>query len=731
MKSFRLSVAALLVGLSAGVSSTALAQSVDITFDQEEDEEYSDSLSGPGTVTKLNTNTLTLSGDSSGFEGTTSIVAGKIVLTGKLGGTLSYVNGTTLDVGQAGDLRANLTGPANNSTGAIVFSKSGEYNYSGDITGSGYFYKSGEGTLELSGILGFGNNTRLYAQNGGRIDLTGVSGGTAGSIVQIREGLVTLNTELNKRIVVYNGGILGGTGKVTSANVGQSAIDIQSGGRLSPGNPETGQGIGTLRAIAFVRESDGLVGPALNLAAGSTYQVDINADGQSDRIETTGGLSLNGNLDVRAHSGEYSSGSHYLIAYTTGTLSSSIANITIDDPSLRPVLTFTGKGAILSLVDADATINTSAQTTNQRAVVAAIEAQPISQLNDYLLIQSAGAARDSLDQLSGEVHASSLSVLALQNEDLRRTAWQRLDAPVATDSLVIWAGAAGYTRGINASGGTDKVDIGGSTGLRFGVDANWRGVRLGAVVGHTTSDLELAARRSQAEVASKQAAIYAAGSIGALQLRGGVSHSRATVKISRDLSIVAFTKAFTLSDGSTVTFSPALTDNVLARYGGSATEVFGEAGYGIPLGFGTIEPFAGVHRLRLKSDAFQEDGIAGITSSNGVNLRLAGASQTRQFTWGTLGLKGRVSLSETITFNLKGGWQRRLSGDEIASDLSFQRTGEGFTVAGAPLPENAGAVDTALNWQLSRSISLSAGYSGTFAEVGGQHAVRFFAGFRF
>ncbi|MDO8401098.1 MAG: autotransporter outer membrane beta-barrel domain-containing protein [Bradyrhizobium sp.] len=72
-------------------------------------------------------------------------------------------------------------------------------------------------------------------------------------------------------VVTVDGGYLGGTGTV-------GGLVVNNGGTVAPGNS-----IGTINVAGNV---------AFN--AGSTYQVEINAAGQSDRIAATGAATLNG-----------------------------------------------------------------------------------------------------------------------------------------------------------------------------------------------------------------------------------------------------------------------------------------------------------------------------------------------------------------------------------------------------------------------------------------------------
>ena len=74
----------------------AIATGATLTFDQAENAAYAGSLSGTGSFTKTGTATLVLTGDSSGFAGTTMVGAGWLAINGRLGGSLTVASGATL-----------------------------------------------------------------------------------------------------------------------------------------------------------------------------------------------------------------------------------------------------------------------------------------------------------------------------------------------------------------------------------------------------------------------------------------------------------------------------------------------------------------------------------------------------------------------------------------------------------------------------------------------------------
>ncbi|GMG94315.1 outer membrane autotransporter barrel domain-containing protein [Cupriavidus sp. TKC] len=74
----------------------AIASGASLTFGQATDANYAGVLSGSGVFNKTGTGTLSLSGNSAGFAGTTSIAGGRLALNGALGGSLIVGSGAVL-----------------------------------------------------------------------------------------------------------------------------------------------------------------------------------------------------------------------------------------------------------------------------------------------------------------------------------------------------------------------------------------------------------------------------------------------------------------------------------------------------------------------------------------------------------------------------------------------------------------------------------------------------------
>ena len=163
-------------------------------------------LSGPGSLTKIDSGTLILAATNT-YSGNTLISGGTLAL----GSPLALQN-STLDTSGSGVLSfgsltsatlGGLTGPgtlslANTASAAVALSvgnNNASTTFSGMLQGAGSLTKIGSGTLRLSG-----SNT--------------YTGPTT-----INQGKLTVDGSLANSAVSVNGGILGGTGYLGSVTV--------------------------------------------------------------------------------------------------------------------------------------------------------------------------------------------------------------------------------------------------------------------------------------------------------------------------------------------------------------------------------------------------------------------------------------------------------------------------------------------------------------------------------
>lgn len=164
----------------------AIASGASLTFEQSANASYAGVLSGNGGFNKTGASALGLTGDSSGFAGTTTIEAGTLAVNGKLGGTL--------DVLGAGRLQGNGTVGNTVVSGTIAPGNSiGVLNVAGNIM----FNQSSIYEVEVNAA---GQSDKIAASGSASIN-----GGT----VQVLAGMGNYALRTQYSILTASGGIVG------------------------------------------------------------------------------------------------------------------------------------------------------------------------------------------------------------------------------------------------------------------------------------------------------------------------------------------------------------------------------------------------------------------------------------------------------------------------------------------------------------------------------------------
>jgi len=612
-----------------------------------------------GTVT--GTGGLIVSGQGSlALTGTNSYTGGTVITDSS---TVEINNAQALGTGGVVLMQGRLRFGAEGAVNAPVTLMAGlnaldtganDVTMGGEITGTGGFVKTGDGKLNLTGASTY-SGTTIVAD--GRLAVNG-------SIV-------------NSGVIVESGGSIGGNGIV-------GGLIVRTNATAAPGNS-----IGQLRAATTVL-----------FERGSVYEVEINASGASDRVEATGVATLQGGtVKVLAEAGDYRPQTSYRILTAVGGVVGQFENVTSNLAFLLPSLTYGPNAVTLTMTRNDVRFIDVAATANQRATAGAISASFGAATSVYseLVGQSVAGARAAFDSLSGEVHASTLTVAAQQTDEMRRALLTRMALP-AREGLTLWTDVNRSWNQIDGS--RNAADVSSDAyGFQVGLETQMGGVRVGVSGGYSNGDASLGARRSRADLETVSGAVYAGGDFGALALRLGASYSDYDFRTRRTAQVGDISQALT------------------ASYGGRAIQAFGEAGSAMPLGTGTVEPFVGINAIWLKNDAFTETG---------GSFALTGEEKERRRAWSTVGLKASVPLNvgSPVSIGAKVGWQHALTRRTVVSDLAFAAGGPDFRVEGVPLARDAALVDAGVYWTPARGLGLSVTYTGSIADQGQSHAAR-------
>lgn len=409
--------------------------------------------------------------------------------------------------------------------------------------------------------------------------------------------------------------------------------------------------------------------------------------------------------------GEYALRSTHMILSAEGTLSGAFDNVASHYAFLDPQLRYDYNAGTVELELTrndrkfdEAPTTRHGLTHNQKATARGVESIGLAAghpVYDTIARMPADAARigASLDELSGEIHASIRTALLEDSHFVRDAANDRMrDAFAAAAAPAVWSQAYGSWGSSDGDGNAAalKRDV---SGLLIGADRGIGGWRAGLMAGYSHSSMKAHERGATGKTDSYHVGAYAGTTWNSLALRTGFAYSRHNVDTRRSLAMTG------------------LGDSLSARYDGDSFQVFGELGYDIDMGSSRLEPFLNVAHVRLHGSGHDEQGGPGA---------LTGGSRGAAVSLATLGLRGEGRVSHgTVEATLRGelGW-RHAMGDVVPETRHAFSAGEAFTVKGVPMARNSAVIEAGVDFKLGRNARLGISYAGQLSGSSRDHGVK-------
>jgi outer membrane autotransporter protein len=160
-----------------------------------------------------------------------------------------------------------------------------------------------------------------------------------------------------------------------------------------------------------------------------------------------------------------------------------------------------------------------------------------------------------------------------------------------------------------------------------------------------------------------------------------------------------------------------LANDLHAKYNAGTTQVFGELNQRFALDRVTLEPFANLAYVDLRTGGFRETGgeAALIAKADGMDVIFT-----------TFGVRPSTGISlgdfdATVRGTL--GWRHAFGDITPSSAVSFSGS-SGFTVAGVPIARDAAVVEAGLDFTVGDDVTAGLTYGGQFGGREIDHSIR-------
>jgi len=527
-----------------------------------------------------------------------------------------------------------------------------------NLTGTASLTASGTGTLFLNGENDYTGDTTVDAGMTLRV------GETAGG-----------NASVASTVEVASGAVIGGHGTLLGGLV------LASGATVSPG-----ASIGDMTVIGDIG------------APGVIYEFDVNPDGSADHLIVNGEVKLAGSTLRVVHgggSGDFGQSTTYTgIIQASGGVTGTFADIVNTLPLMDAQVDYLANSVDLTMTRNNTAFASLGVTGNQFRVGQALDALGNSHpVADAVSRLDAAGIRSAMDNLSGEIYASTRSAL-LTNRHLQNAIIQRTQSAAQQP---LWVSTWGHNGHLSGNVNAARVD---SRGLGLALGGDWRvsdALSAGVVLGYEDGRVKANARSARSDVDAVSVGGYVSANLGSVQVRGGVAYSHLDVDSQRNISV------------------PTLQGQTRADYKGSKTQVFAEVSQAFAVNRLSVAPYVGVSQSWLHTQSVRETGHS---------AALDVAARTDHVTQSTLGLRLAVQLSTAapVALTFDAAWARAFGDTDASTSNRFSGAGERFTAQGVEVGKNTALIGAGVQASLTPNAALNLGYQGQFGSRTRNHS---------
>lgn len=512
---------------------------------------------------------------------------------------------------------------------------------------------------------------RLFKTGDGTTTLTGT--GAYGGGTFVKSGLLVVNGTVSSQVTV-EGGKLGGTGRL------MDMLRIKTGGTVAPGNS-----IGKIKV-------DGDV----TFDAGSTYEVELNAAGQSDLIEAGGkaNLASGATLAVNAETGTYPDTSPiYTVLTAEGGVNGTFGTVTDNLPDVDFTAEYRTNDVRLTYKPSK---QVSPKEVNSASMNSAGTAGALfnSALNGHSPSQTQNNQRLSFKNVPG--------VASISTQNSMQRDW------------TVWTTAVGQKITVGSSGGLSgwrATVAGGVIGFDTRVDWGLPAIAT-AAAGYTSTKTTVGS--SSATINTTHVGAAASVQSGAWTIDAGLSYGNQNYSTSRSVPVGTTTRT-ALGKTSGTTFGVSLNSYV---------DISGKLGSQNPsVSFG---PVMGLDWFQTRQAGYTETG-AGV-----LNLNVASSTTTTSAA--RLGMAGSLNKSvngATVALDGMIALERTLGDRSSTSVSSLAITGQQFTTRAAPVGLNRAVIGLGASVDFGKGATAYVSYEGRLDAHASDHSATLGLSYKF